>query len=1367
MISVLVYGRNDAHGYNLHKRTAIFFNTLGRQLTDPGDEIVFVDCNTHDALPTFPEALQDLLTPEARALVRVLRIRPATFRKALPNSRLPVTEVLSRNVGLRRTSPGNRFVLSTNSDMVFVAKRGRTLSQVAADAPEHHHFLPRFDVPEWLWEGLDRLDPQSVEKTLADWSTRFHLNEICRHKEDIAFDSPGDFQLMPRSWLFDIHGFDERMNLGWHVDANIARRLYLKYGPPRDFAEDFEGFHLNHNLQHNALHDENLTRNDLKRFCFDLTVADIPEQAATWGLAGEDIEEIRLPSRRFQSFKRALESAEPAAPTAPATSWCTTDSYNENLYYDVPHVFPFVANFLAGSAPGTQVGFWGLNPPMAKAIAKLLEEMGEGRKLLLSRELARLDKGMMEIQGASELVSVADLAEKSDLFLIDFHMGLFETVQSDRGMRSPADKERNRVYGSALSSGVMELAKLDRQRMASGQAPIRQFVFVGFQNTLFEDIVTFEFTLTMGAFASHVHHGTVRKHSKFDPVRGTPPAPEASNPEPSEPKAASSESAIPAWTPAPRDKTLGFNVIGYLTSHTGLGVAARNTMHLLQSKGYPVVGLDIDPGLGRTNQDHTVRHLLADPNQPLPHPVNVFHMNPWEVAVLLRQGHPAIQIAGHMNVTVPFWELSRIPSNWVPVLSSMDLVLAPTRFVQDAIASQVGGTAVRHYPQAVSIPDDIKPNRARWNLPEDAVVFGFSFDFTSVIERKNPIGVIQAFLKVFQGRGDVHLVVKMNHSATLDAYTQAAARFKEMENHHRNIHVIDASLPYRDVLEIMAGWDVYVSLHRAEGLGLGCMECMTMGKAVMATGWSGNMDFMHDANSVLVSHKLIGIDPNSVYNSCLNGEKGHVWAEPDVEEAALWMKRLGEDAELRRNLGKRARYDMARLREEVAKGDSFVQIESFYKQWVYKRAARIGSIDALASGAQATASAGIRAMAERAGRPVPSDIDRPIASSGNAAGNPGIPGPRGAQGLKVLIQNRSSADVAPGGDTVVMEKYRSHLEAAGVRVAVDHDPKTHRAPYDLIHLFNLVLPQTIEPLARLARDAGKPFVVEAFQENQALYLGRSIAFYRLILAYLQQGQKREMLPKLLDLMRMAESTPTDTSAFAANEAAAVITSSREESEYLRSLHPEARTVAIPHGADIEPLDEGPEAFERAFGVKDFVLCVGRLETRKNQLALLTALEDEDMPIVFADGAVCYAPDYSTACRVFRRRGQTVFTGRLSKAMLVSAYRAARLHVLPSWYELPGLVTLEAALYGCPVAATLSGGIREYLGDACTYFEPGDVNGLRQLIRQAYARPRSTEATARAKRYTWASAVGQVIQVYQDVLAGRSVQRSERFSLVTA
>jgi len=76
MISVILYGRNDSHGYNLHKRAAISLNCIAEMLSDADDEILFVDYNTPNDLPTFIEAIYDTLTPKAKSRLRVFRVRP-------------------------------------------------------------------------------------------------------------------------------------------------------------------------------------------------------------------------------------------------------------------------------------------------------------------------------------------------------------------------------------------------------------------------------------------------------------------------------------------------------------------------------------------------------------------------------------------------------------------------------------------------------------------------------------------------------------------------------------------------------------------------------------------------------------------------------------------------------------------------------------------------------------------------------------------------------------------------------------------------------------------------------------------------------------------------------------------------------------------------------------------------------------------------------------------------------------------------------------------------------------------------------------------------------------------------------------------
>ena len=168
MISVILYGRNDAHGYNLHRRAALSLNCLAEVLSDRDDEIVFVDYNTPDELPTFVEAIADTLTNRCLDRLRVLRVRASVHRERYASrTHLPVVEPVARNAAVRRTNPSNRWVLSTNTDMVLVPTLDESLSDLCTDLPDAFYGLPRFELPEWLWESLPRMEPGEASMSFA------------------------------------------------------------------------------------------------------------------------------------------------------------------------------------------------------------------------------------------------------------------------------------------------------------------------------------------------------------------------------------------------------------------------------------------------------------------------------------------------------------------------------------------------------------------------------------------------------------------------------------------------------------------------------------------------------------------------------------------------------------------------------------------------------------------------------------------------------------------------------------------------------------------------------------------------------------------------------------------------------------------------------------------------------------------------------------------------------------------------------------------------------------------------------------------------------------------------------------------------
>ena len=187
----------------------------------------------------------------------------------------------------------------------------------------------------------------------------------------------------------------------------------------------------------------------------------------------------------------------------------------------------------------------------------------------------------------------------------------------------------------------------------------------------------------------------------------------------------------------------GFNVYGYLTSNVGLGVAARNTIQMLLANDVPVAPIDINPGGG--GRDPTYAELIAENNGAAPYDVNLFHLNPDRLRYMISPFDRSLDLENRLNVCVPFWEAPRLPRAWLKTLAAMDVILAPSLFVRDAVLADLPDATVIHYPQTVFLPEGVRADRERWGLPADKVVFVASFALASDIERKNPWATLDAF----------------------------------------------------------------------------------------------------------------------------------------------------------------------------------------------------------------------------------------------------------------------------------------------------------------------------------------------------------------------------------------------------------------------------------------------------------------------------------------------------------------------------------------------------------------------------------------------------------------------------------------------
>ena len=357
-----------------------------------------------------------------------------------------------------------------------------------------------------------------------------------------------------------------------------------------------------------------------------------------------------------------------------------------------------------------------------------------------------------------------------------------------------------------------------------------------------------------------------------------------------------------------RRPPLAINLFGFLTGNLGLGVAARAYLRLLVERGVTVHGVDVRLAGGRDGHERDLPAPIGSAHERAPHDVNVFVLNPEDLANLQRS--PAAGPPGErLQACVPFWELAQLPPGWIPVLSRMDVVAAPSQMIRHAALHAVVGPRIAYWPLPVYIPEHACADRRRFGLPDDETVFIAAFEMASDLNRKNPLGTIDAFRSAFPAGYPARLVIKVNNGLAsfplLYALVEAAKR-------DPRILVIDKVLAYRDVLSLYASADVLISLHRAEGFGLCMAEAMSLGQPVIATAWSGNMDYMCERNACLVRYALepVRAANQAAYQEAYTGP-GARWAEPDLADAARWMRTLAEDPELRRAIGKRAAADMA------------------------------------------------------------------------------------------------------------------------------------------------------------------------------------------------------------------------------------------------------------------------------------------------------------------------------------------------------------------------------------------------------------------------------------------------------------------------
>jgi hypothetical protein len=361
----------------------------------------------------------------------------------------------------------------------------------------------------------------------------------------------------------------------------------------------------------------------------------------------------------------------------------------------------------------------------------------------------------------------------------------------------------------------------------------------------------------------------------------------------------------------------GVNVLAHFRYPSGLQVAARHTVQALAGEGIAV----------------SCRDVPCQARADLPGRDECLGLHPWRVTIsqlapepFASDAYPHCGLAmrsGTYRIGYWYWEMEQAPARWARHARWLHELWAPTRFIAGALRSALPLPVLDMLP-GIEMPPAIEMPRAALGLPERPYLFLFAFDMASTAERKNPLGAVAAFRRAFGDSGDAALVLKVSRGWA----DPEALRQLQQAADGRSVLLIDEVLPRERTFALMNACDAYVSLHRGEGLGLTLAEAMALGKPVIATRYSGNLDFMTDRNSLLVDYR-----PGPVARSAHLYRKGCRWAEPSVEHAAQLMRWLAEHPARGRAVGERARQDvrvtlsleaagrrMARRLEELRRG---------------------------------------------------------------------------------------------------------------------------------------------------------------------------------------------------------------------------------------------------------------------------------------------------------------------------------------------------------------------------------------------------------------------------------------------------------------
>jgi len=341
----------------------------------------------------------------------------------------------------------------------------------------------------------------------------------------------------------------------------------------------------------------------------------------------------------------------------------------------------------------------------------------------------------------------------------------------------------------------------------------------------------------------------------------------------------------------------GINVLGYLTAESGVGEGARSTIRAALAAGIPTAAREIRRGIATRHGETTPEGVRSG----TPFRANILHANADETPVAFME-LGADTFRYHFNAGFWYWEQPAFPAKWDSSFLPFDEIWVASEFCREAISAR-SPVPVVLMPPCVQ-PDTGRPfDRSGHGINPDDFLFLIVADLLSVPERKNIEASVNAFHSAFpEPRSGTALAIKLINT---QLNRRAIERIREAAGNSHSIFILDRNMDRSELNGLYQACDCVVSLHRAEGFGLTLAEGMFFGKPALATGWSGNMEFMNSENSLPVDYKLV-----ELHRDTGPYERGWKWAEPSVEHAAHLMREVASKRVWSRKIGERGQRDI-------------------------------------------------------------------------------------------------------------------------------------------------------------------------------------------------------------------------------------------------------------------------------------------------------------------------------------------------------------------------------------------------------------------------------------------------------------------------